>query len=72
LQDSKKTLANSLDEQKRKNRERLADWRKKNPEKAKESYRKYWREYWRRKRGPDYKPRKAGAYYGAFDKEGAE
>jgi len=45
-------------------RKAVADWRKANPEKAKQHYRNWIM----KKRGIDYKPRKSGAYYGAFDK----
>jgi hypothetical protein len=69
MHNTNKPLANSLEEQRRINRTRVANWRKANPQKSKQHYRNWIL----KKKGTDYKPRKPGAYYGAFDKkEGAK
>lgn len=59
-----KSPAKSLEEKRRRNRIWTAAWRKRNPEAARECYRRWML----KKKGTDYKPRKKGAYYGAFDK----
>jgi hypothetical protein len=64
MKETIRTPAESLEKQRRKHRKEVRDWRKKNPEKARQAYRK-----WALKlRGTEYKPSKLGAYYGAFDK----
>ena len=45
-------------------RKHVASWRRKNPEKAKQHYRNWIL----KKKGSEYKPKKSGAYYGAFDR----
>ena len=63
MKESTKGLAERLDKQRAKNRKDVADWRKKNYERAKQHYKNWIR----KKKGTDFKPKKLGAYYGAFD-----
>ena len=64
IKDLAYALEKHVEKQKRKHRKQANEWRKKNPEAARQIYRR-----WAIKlKGPDFKPRKLGAYCGAFDK----
>jgi hypothetical protein len=63
MKHSKKHLAKSLEEKRLEYRTHITNWRKANPERAKQHYRNWIL----KKKGTAYKPRKQGAYYGAFD-----
>jgi hypothetical protein len=46
-------------------RKQVADWRKSNPEQARQHYRNYWL----KKKGTSFRPKHPRAYYSAFEKK---